>query len=301
MADCEYRAGEFEIIVCDNAGDDQTRTVCESFSSQMSIRYLVEKTPGKNHALNAGLEVATGELLLFTDDDVLVDQGWMSSMWNAAISYPRNDIFGGRILPVWPNKFPLYLRENRYSAICFGVLNGRGATKPAPDFIPFGANLGLRRSVFDTGLRYDPEVGPRRGSYMMGSETDLISRLTRSGQVPVYVNDSSVQHRIRPEQASLRWLLGRGTRYGRRLWYKSTSAARTSGYPESFPLWLAKEMVKDLTTAVVRLLVGNRKGSFEAVFEVSIAWGKVRQLFRDRLSEDRRRVEAIRGSGPGQA
>lgn len=279
VANCAFRADAFQVIVCDNAGDQETRGICDKSSGMISLEYVVELTPGKNNALNTGLELATGELLLFTDDDVRVDRGWLSSMWKAFNDYPCHNVFGGPVLPEWPAGFPAHLQESQYRGVCFSVVTQDTATGPEPNFSPFGTNMGVRRTVFDTGIRYNPDVGPTRSSYIMGSETSLVRTLARQGNVPVYVSDSSVIHRIRPEQASLRWLLGRGARYGRMLAYQSASDTRPADSPKRFPRWLILEMLTGVVIAGARLLAGDRGESFEAAFRVAIAWGKLRQHF----------------------
>lgn len=243
--------------------------VCDDFASRMSLQYLVETAPGKNSALNSGVELASGRLLLFTDDDVLVDREWLTAMNEAASDYPGHDVFGGRVLPDWPPDFPAYLRESRYTGVCFSILDRGDHTGPVQNFHPFGTNVGVRRSVFDSGIRYDTEVGPSQGSYVMGSETSLVRTLTARGQVPVYVGGSSVIHRVRPEQGSLRWLLGRGVRYGRMLAYRDPA--------DAYPRWLIREMASRSIDSALNLVKGNRTASFEAAFEVAIARGKLLQ------------------------
>ena len=43
---------QWETVVVDNAGSDETRELVESFSESLPVRYLVEKRRGKNRALN---------------------------------------------------------------------------------------------------------------------------------------------------------------------------------------------------------------------------------------------------------
>jgi glycosyltransferase involved in cell wall biosynthesis len=243
--------------------------VCDDFASRMSLQYLVETAPGKNSALNSGIELASGRLLLFTDDDVFVDRDWMSAMLAAADDFPGHDVFGGRVLPDWPDDFPAYLRESRYTGVCFSILDGGEHTGPVKSFYPFGTNMGVRRSVFDSGVRYDTAVGPSQASYIMGSETSLVRTLAAKGQAPVYVGGSSVVHRVRPEQASLRWLLGRGVRYGRMLAYRDPA--------DAYPRWLIREMAGRSLDAAWRMAKGDRTAGFEAAFEVAIARGKLLQ------------------------
>ena len=62
---------EWEVIVVDNAGDPDSQRTVEGFQRRLPLRFFVEKTPGKNNALNHGLKKARGELFVFTDDYIV--------------------------------------------------------------------------------------------------------------------------------------------------------------------------------------------------------------------------------------
>ncbi len=61
-------APEIEPIVVDNGSSDATRAVAE----QHAARYLFEARPNRALARNAGIAAATGEVVLFVDDDVVL-------------------------------------------------------------------------------------------------------------------------------------------------------------------------------------------------------------------------------------
>lgn len=66
-----------EIIVVDNgSGDDGTAEVAAGFD----VRYVFESVPGLDRARNRGAAEATGEIVLYTDDDVEVDRCWASRL-----------------------------------------------------------------------------------------------------------------------------------------------------------------------------------------------------------------------------
>jgi glycosyltransferase involved in cell wall biosynthesis len=66
---CQQSYADFEVLVVDNARDNQdTRDVVEQLDDQRFI-YLNEPTPGVSAARNHGLQQAQGELILFVDDD----------------------------------------------------------------------------------------------------------------------------------------------------------------------------------------------------------------------------------------
>ena len=64
---------DWEVVLVDNAGNDETASIARTFFSSLPVKLLVEKTPGKNNALNTALDHASGELFIFTDDDIIPD------------------------------------------------------------------------------------------------------------------------------------------------------------------------------------------------------------------------------------
>lgn len=83
------------------------------------------------------------------------------------------------------------------------------------DASPFGANLWVRRAVFDCGRRYDEHIGPRPGSYKMGSETSFLMQLFTDGFAAFYVHNACVGHHVQLALLSEKGLAGRFVRSGR--------------------------------------------------------------------------------------
>src|SRR4051812_26304053 len=80
-----HSARRWEIVVADNNSSDDTRAVVERLaaSAPVPVHYLFEATQGKSHALNTGLKRCTGEVVVFTDDDVCVPAGWLEAACEA--------------------------------------------------------------------------------------------------------------------------------------------------------------------------------------------------------------------------
>src|ERR1700757_4351034 len=72
----------WEIIVVDNNSNDKTKEAVELFVRRFPgrFRYLCEARQGKSYALNAGIRDARGEILVFTDDDVVVEATWLDNL-----------------------------------------------------------------------------------------------------------------------------------------------------------------------------------------------------------------------------
>ena len=70
----DYPQGAYEIVVVDDGSNDATPEVVREFSDDGPVvRYLYQRNAGVAKARNTGAAAATGELLIFLDDDILVE------------------------------------------------------------------------------------------------------------------------------------------------------------------------------------------------------------------------------------
>jgi GT2 family glycosyltransferase len=76
------RYDPYEIIVVDNApSSDQTRRAIETtFADDTRLRYVLEPRQGSSYAKNRGVAESKGEIVAFTDDDVIVDPWWLDGI-----------------------------------------------------------------------------------------------------------------------------------------------------------------------------------------------------------------------------
>lgn len=204
---------ELKILVGDNAYREKTKELCQKYHAHLDITYIPQKLPGKNNTLNALLPHAEGELYVFTDDDIIADEKWIFFLSECAKKYPETTLFGGRILPLFPEgmKMPDNSMVNRY--VNAGNWNQEEGT--TSHLRIFGANMMVRSEIFTEGVQFDPNIGPNGKNYMMGSETEFNLRLALHGYQAAYVPDAIVHHHIKSEQCSVKWWLSRMERRGR--------------------------------------------------------------------------------------
>ena len=67
------------VIVADNNSTDDTARTVERHERRLPLQRLFVKKQGKSNALNAVLERLQGDLVLWTDDDVLFDRHWLTA------------------------------------------------------------------------------------------------------------------------------------------------------------------------------------------------------------------------------
>lgn len=206
----------WELIVVDNGSTDDTAPVLEQSQARLPLSILHEERLGQNYCRNRGLEKARGDLLIFSDDDILFPENWLQEYLEASRRWPECSIFGGPIEPFFPEGVPVWIREHPQAGFVFGRFHPERSEGPFDNrTTPFGGNYAIRASILQ-GLRFDETIGPRMGqNFAMGSETELLRRLLNQGQRVCYVPGAGVRHRIQENQTRMRWLLWRIFRAGR--------------------------------------------------------------------------------------
>ncbi len=83
LGSLEAQAGAppFEVVVVDNGSTDATAAVVDGWRMRapFTVSYVAEPQPNRAKARNRGVEAATGEYLLFCDDDVQAPSGWIAA------------------------------------------------------------------------------------------------------------------------------------------------------------------------------------------------------------------------------
>lgn len=229
MAELDCGGLSVEFVVVDNNSSDDTGTVIDSFRDKIPLVQLFEKRPGKNCALNHALDsVEWGDILVFTDDDVLPERDWLHQVARSCREHPDYSVFGGKCVLVWPEGAEVPPWAGEPSALQSTVFSphdlGNDSRQYRPGEYPNGPNLWIRRAIFDTGLRYDENVGPRPGGkFRMGSEAALMKVLADAGHNFLYYPAASVGHCVPADRINIPYARARLRRSGQGLAYRASS------------------------------------------------------------------------------
>jgi glycosyltransferase involved in cell wall biosynthesis len=272
---------DWEVVLVDNAGNNETARISESFSESLPLQFLIEKARGKNNALNSALDHASGDLIIFTDDDVIPDPAWVKSLLGAADRWQAADLFGGRILPKYPTGLSApSIDDQVFLRIAYVIADWDLPEGEHPAGKIWGPNMMVRRRVFDQGLRFNPRIGPSGSSYVMGSETEFLLRAGEAGHTAVYVPSALVYHQIRPEQLTHSWICGRAFRVGRGLAYHDGTKP---------VLQVKKWMLREIAALYARYIYACAFGTASERLEHAIKFHKMRghiyQCYKGRSEE----------------
>ena len=200
----------FEVIVVDNdPATDATETmVRERFGSK--VRYVREPMRGLASAHNRGAAVAHGEIVAFTDDDVLIDPGWLTAIAAAFASAPDVACVTGLIVPA-------ELRTRTQAMLEWHAKPTKGFTRRVAnlgaagvdDLFPYtagelgaGANMAFTTELLREIGGFDPAMGV--GTATLGGD-DLMAFFLAiaAGHTLVYQPEALIWHHHHTEERAL--------------------------------------------------------------------------------------------------
>jgi glycosyltransferase involved in cell wall biosynthesis len=211
----------WDAIVVDNNSTDDTRQVVERYipSFPVRLRYLFEKQQGRSSALNAGIAQAEGTVLVFTDDDVQVVDGWLDAAVTPLLDRHGHLAYtGGPVHPIWGADPPRWLdleRSDVWGTIALQNHGSEAFIYEEARRVPLGANMAVRRDVFAQIGAFRADLGRTGGRLVLGQEVpELLFRARAAGLRGQYVPAMQVHHhvpanRLTPEYFR-RWWFGKG-------------------------------------------------------------------------------------------
>jgi glycosyltransferase involved in cell wall biosynthesis len=192
---CDYPC--FDLHVMDQSTTDATRHVVEAIAARQPgnrrapVYHHLEKA-GLSRAYNTGTQVTDGELIAFTDDDVIVPSDWLAQIAKSFDGDPEAGLLYGQVcLPAalagevargvvvptltWEKRERLSLREGNYKV--WGM----------------GANMAIRRTLLERVGGFDEALGGG-GPLRSSQDYDFAYRTYRFGMAVVLEPAVKVDH-----------------------------------------------------------------------------------------------------------
>jgi len=182
-----YPRDRVEVVVVDNAS---TEDQAAALPDDPRFTLVREPVPGSYAARNRGLEVASGEVLAFTDADCVPDPEWLQQAVAALVAPPRADLVGGAMELFYEGARPASAAELYESRHGFtqGLMSGQ----------PFAvtANMLTWRAVVD-------RVGSFDARLKSAGDAEFGRRVSEAGGLLRYAPRAVVRHPARASTAEL--------------------------------------------------------------------------------------------------
>jgi GT2 family glycosyltransferase len=255
-----------EIVVVDQSATVVDLGISAPVTSGCRIRHVTAADRGLSRARNEGARLAEYERIVFVDDDMLADAGWLRAL-SDALAGDANLVATGRVLPgpqEIPGGFVPALVERTAPAEFSGRIDRD---------VLAGGNMAAPRSALRAVGGFDPRLGP--GSpFPAAEDNDLGYRLLEAGYRIRYVPEALLYHRAwRPASTyiSVRYAYG----LGKGGYYAKHMRGSRQHFLRRLRIDLARRMVR-----ACRRLLRPRLAAGELLYSLGVLVGMTRWSFR---------------------
>lgn len=266
---------DWEVLVVDNGSSDDTAKFLQKYAGPLPLRVLFESQIGLSRARNRAIAEARGEYIVWIDDDVIVDTGWLRAYQEAFRAWPEAAFFGGPITPELEGTPPHWLNaalphvDNAYAARDLG----NAPVALTRETLPFGANFVVRAGE-QRRHSFDPALGRRDRALFAGEEWAVLQALLAEGATGRWVPGARLRHVIPAERQSVRYL--RGYYFGNGMSLARTRSAAGEKMLLGRPRWVWREAFSQELAYRTRRLYASADVWIAHLRRASIAWGLLR-------------------------
>ncbi len=179
LLELNYPSTKYEIIIVDNNSKDNTYRIVQEYPV---VLIKEDRIQSSYAARNAGLNIANGEIIAFTDSDCVADKDWLALAVGQLRQGEDIGCVAGKIEGYSPSNYiEEYLVRNRSLSEEF-TLNHR--------FLPYPptANAIYRKDVFKS-------IGKFEENWISGGDADIAWRMQlHSNYRIIYCRDAVIYH-----------------------------------------------------------------------------------------------------------
>lgn len=256
-----------EVIIADDAPDGRVRELIGTFDSNMSLKVLPVHSENIAIARNACVDAARGEVILFVDDDEVVEEDWARTMYRQVFQTNADCLFAP-ITPVYGPDAPKWLKKLSPlfpEAVRTGVSNNKVVGRTG--------NSAIRRSFIETNaIRFDSRYSRN------GEDLFFFTQCASAGARMVAVDQPIIAETISTERLDISYVLSvlfrRGYVYAD---IRYRTSARKIPTALALIFWSLLKVCGALVALPLALLAG-RVSLAKLVFRISLEIGKLRRM-----------------------
>ena len=276
----------YEVVVVNNGCNDNTDDVIAAFADRLPIRREFEPQRGLSRARNRAVDAARGDYIVWTDDDVIVDPGWLAAYVEAFQRWPEAAVFGGPIIPRYAPPVPKWVADSKaivgetaFSARDLGDEPVLLTTRH--NRIPHGPNFAVRAAE-QRIVRYDLRLGHAPGQRRRAEERDVIERILASGVQGYWAPKARVEHCVSREQQTIRYVATFCATVGEGTAYLDPRPAASGPILFGVPRWRWRRLIELWLRYRFHRWVSPSSVWLVHLRDYSVAWGMIRYWRRQR-------------------
>jgi glycosyltransferase involved in cell wall biosynthesis len=201
---------DWELILVDNASSEALEGRFD-LSWHPNHHHVVEPRLGLSWARRCGMERAAAELIVFVDDDNVLDHDYLSAAVEIGAKWPKLGTFGSaHIAPEFELEPSAYVEKILPCLALRNLNEARWSSHPDWHAMPWGAGLCLRRSVANAYLGLDSKIliSDRQGSLLLsGGDVELSYMACSLGMGMGVFPELKIAHLIPRERVAKTYLL----------------------------------------------------------------------------------------------
>ena len=201
-----YPRDRYEILVVDNNSNDKTAEVVKNWEviSEGLVLYHFEPRQGSHFARNGIVKQAKGDILYFTDDDMIADENMLEKLISVFSKYPEVATATGRVYANWGKEPPGWVLKYCNNGWLSLYDHEDDFFISDDDFGVFSCHQAVRKDVFIKAGGYNPDIV--NGEWLGDNETGLNIKIRSLGYKFAFVRESQTQHMIPPARMTQKYL-----------------------------------------------------------------------------------------------
>ena len=198
-------AESWELLIIDNASTDPVELSDDTANIHRSARVMSESRLGLTSARWRGITEASAQLIVFVDDDNVLDPCYLQQVSLIFQGHPRLGAAGGKSLAEYELEPPDWFREGMAPLGCRDLGNRQQIflardfeiKRVYPEVAPIGAGMALRKDAASSWLATaltSPVTDRRGNSLSSAGDCDLVLHVLESGWDVGYFPNLSLTH-----------------------------------------------------------------------------------------------------------
>jgi glycosyltransferase involved in cell wall biosynthesis len=231
-----YPKDKYEIIIADNNSSDNTKKVVTELQSRspVPLKYIFDPRQGAHHARNTAAKESAGELLYYTDDDMIADENLLTNMTKVFDFDYNVAVVGGRVLPKWEFDPPEWLIKYFNDGTLSLIDKQEKLIIADFDIGIYSCHQMIRKEILFECGGFNPDIA--KETLIGNGETGLNIKILNKGYSFGYTSDAVSYHAIPRSRMTQKYI---NSRYG------------NQGNCDSFTIFRKKENSKKVLLKLI--------------------------------------------------